>query len=176
MAIEIVGHAIVSTDGMIADRDHRMPPALRNDKDWARFQAALDRAAIVVVGRLGHEAHRNPGRRRLVLTGGVAAMAPDPLDPRATLWNPARLGWNEALQQLGLTDGVVAVTGGRLVFDYFLPRFTGFDLVEVAGVTIPEGIPCFSSGPPVPALTAAGLHVAEVEALDPGVTLSVWRR
>ena len=47
MTLTIVGHAIVSADGMIADRHHRTPPELRNDADWRRFQAALDAAAPI---------------------------------------------------------------------------------------------------------------------------------
>ena len=46
MPLEIIGHAIVSADGMIADRNRRMPAALRNDADWRRFQAALDRSDL----------------------------------------------------------------------------------------------------------------------------------
>ncbi len=161
---------------MIAGPDHRTPPSLRNDKDWARFQAALDVAAIVVLGRIGHEAHPNPGRRRLVLTRRVATLASDPGDANATLWNPEGLAWDAAARQLGLADGIVAVTGGQMVFDLFLSLFTGFDLVEAANVTIPGGIACFSSADPVTALTGAGLAVAEVTPLDPGVTLSVWKR
>ena len=176
MAIEIAGHAIVSADGMIADRNRRMPPALRNDKDWKRFQAALDASALVVLGRLGHEAHPNPGRKRLVVTSRVAWLERDPTDANAMLWNPDGISFSRVLTGLGIADGTIAVTGGMRVFDLFLPGFTRFDLVEVAAVTIPDGVPCFSSGPPVEALTRAGLVVAAVEALDPGVTLSVWRR
>ena len=76
MSTEIVGHAVVSADGRIADHNRQMPEVLRNDKDWRRFQAALDRAALVVLGRLGHEAHPNPGRRRLVVTSRVERLEP----------------------------------------------------------------------------------------------------
>ena len=176
MAIEIAGHAIVSADGMIADRDRRMPAALRNDKDWQRFQAALDASVLVVLGRLGHEAHPNPGRKRLVVTSRIAWLERDPADGNAMLWNPEGISFSRVLTGLGITDGTVAVTGGQRVFDLFLPGFTQFDLVEVAGVRIPDGVPCFSSGSPIEALTGAGLAVAEVEQLDLGVTLSVWRR
>ena len=161
---------------MIADRDHRMPQALRNDKDWQRFQAALDASALVVLGRIGHEAHPNPGRKRLVVTSRVAWLERDPGDDNAMLWNPDGISFSRVLAGLGLTEGTIAVTGGQRVFDLFLPGLTRFDLVEVTGVTIPDGVPCFSSGSPVSALTGAGLSVAAVEPLDMGVTLSVWRR
>lgn len=161
---------------MIADRDGRMPAALRNDKDWQRFQAALDAAALVVLGRLGHEAHPNPGRKRLVVTSRVAWLERDLADANTMLWNPQGISFGRVLTGLGIADGTIAVTGGTRVFDLFLPEFTQFDLVEVAAVRIPDGVPCFSSGSPVQALTGAGLAVAAVEPLDPGVTLSVWRR
>ena len=176
LSLEIVGHAIVSEDGMIADREHRMPVALRNDADWLRFQAELDRAELVVLGRLGHEAHPNPGRQRLVATSRVAGLTPDPADPRAMLWNPAAMEMEAVLAELGIADGTIAVTGGTRVFDLFLHRFTRFDLVEVAGIAIPDGVPCFSAGYPQDVLAAAGLRLVETEALDPGVTLLVWSR
>jgi dihydrofolate reductase len=176
LAFEIVGHAIVSADGRIADRERRMPVALRNDKDWERFQAALDAAALVVLGRIGHAAHPNPGRRRLVVTSRVATLQADATDANATLWNPAGLPFEAAMASLGIAAGTIAVTGGQRVFDLFLPLFTRFDLVEVSGVTIPDGVPCFSSGPPRETLSAAGLHPAETQLLDPRVSLTVWRR
>lgn len=176
MTIDIVGHAIVSADGMIADKAHRMPAALRNDADWRRFQAALDNAALVVLGRLGHEAHPNPGRKRLVVTSRVAWLERDPADDHTMLWNPDGIGFRRVLAGLGVETGTVAVTGGQRVFDLFLPGFTQFDLVTVAAVTIPDGVPCFAGGPPQAMLSASGLRVTQTEELDAGVTLAVWRR
>ena len=174
MPLEIIGHAIVSADGMIADATHRMPAGLRNDADWRRFQAALDSARLVVVGRLGHAAHPNPGRRRLVVTSSVAAF--DDADPRAILWNPAGMRLDAVLDRLAITNGIVAVTGGTRVFDLFLPWFTRFDLVHVAAITIPDGIPCFSSGPPRAVLADAGLALTHEDQLDPDARLEVWSR
>jgi hypothetical protein len=174
VTVEIVGHAIVSADGRIADRHRQMPPELRNDKDWIRFQAALDEAALVVLGRLGHDAHPNPGRRRLVVTSRVERLAR--IDALVTLWNPATLDFGEASRELGVTDGTVAVTGGQGVFDLFLPRFTRFDLVTVDSVLLPDGVPCFSGGWPDDVLGRAGLRVTDREMLDPGVRLQVWRK
>lgn len=174
MSIEIVGHAVVSADGRIADHLRQMPAALRNDKDWVRFQAALDRAQLVVLGRLGHEAHPNPGRRRLVMTSRVERF--EPIDDLVTLWNPAGMDFRDVAAELGVTDGVVAVVGGQQVFDYFLRRFTRFDLVTVDGALLPDGVPCFSTGWPDEVLAQAGLRVVERELLDPGVRLDVWRR
>ena len=174
MSIEITGHAVVSADGRIADRNRQMPAVLRSDKDWLRFQAALDRAVLVVLGRLGHEAHPNPGRRRLVLTSRVDGL--EPIDDLVTLWNPAGMDFRDVVVTLGIADGVVAVTGGQQVFDYFLRRFTQFDLVTVDGALIPDGVPCFSGGWPDEMLAEAGLRVTDRELLDPGVRLDVWRR
>jgi dihydrofolate reductase len=172
--MEIVGHAIVSADGRIADRTHRMPEALRNDADWARFQRALDRAAIVVLGRLGHEAHANPGRRRLVVTSRVERL--EPVDELVTLWNPAGVDFRDVANELGLADATVAVAGGQQVFDLFLGRFTQFDLVTVDAVLLPDGVPCFSGGWPDEVLPLAGMRVVARDVLDPGVRLEVWRR
>ena len=51
------GYAIVSADGMIADADGHMPPALQNPADARFFSEALDRAAVLVHGRHSHEGH-----------------------------------------------------------------------------------------------------------------------
>ena len=73
------GYAIVSADGMIADADGRMPPALQNPADARFFSEALDRAAVLVHGRHSHEGHANsPRRRRVVVTRHAAAIAADP--------------------------------------------------------------------------------------------------
>jgi dihydrofolate reductase len=176
VSIDIVGHAIVSADGMIADRNHRMPAALRSEADWRRFQAALDSAALVVLGRLGHEAHPNPGRKRLVVTSRAAWLERDPGDDNIMLWNPDGISFRRVLAGLGIADGTIAVTGGQRVFDLFLPGFTQFDLVTVADATIPDGVPCFSGGPPREMLAQAGMRVAETEELEAGVTLQLWRR
>jgi dihydrofolate reductase len=174
VSITIIGHAIVSADGRIADRNRQMPDALRNDKDWTRFQAALDGAALVVLGRLGHEAHPNPGRRRLVVTSRIGRL--EPIDELVTLWNPAGVDFRDVASELGIADGTVAVAGGQQVFDLFLPRFTQFDLVTVDAVLLPDGVPCFSGGWPEEVLPVAGLRVVERDVLDPGVRLEVWRR
>lgn len=164
------GHALVSADGMIADAEGRMPPSLRHDEDWRRFQAALDRAAIVASGRKGHEAHPNPSRRRLVLTRSIER-------PRqvgmATLWNPARMELPDLLEVLGILSGTIAVSG---VFDFFLPWYDRFVLDEMHGLVMPGGTPCFADGHPRVVLAAEGLRPGPAEALDTGLTLTVWAR
>lgn len=177
-SIRIEGHAIVSADGMIADAAGAMPRALRNDADWQRFHAALDDAVLVVLGRLGHERHPNPGRRRLVLTGSVARLSPAPDDPLTSVWNPAGADIGDALGELGIAAGLVAVTGGTSVFDHFAGFYDGFALSEVHDLVLPSGRPCFSAGHPRVALAANGLRPMRAELIDPaaGVTLTRWRR
>lgn len=174
----VVGHAIVSADGMIADAAGLMPAPLRNDADFDLFQPALDRSSVVLVGRQGHERHPNPGRRRLVFTGSVAALEPDGRDPLATLYNPAGMALGEAFQRLTVPPGTIAVTGGRRVFDWFLPHYAEFLLAEVHDFVLPAGIACFSSGHPRVALAAAGLVPSEPRLIDAanGVTLTRWTR
>jgi hypothetical protein len=174
MAIRFEGHAIVSADGMIADADGTMPDALRNDTDWVQFQAALDRAALVVLGRKGHERHPNPGRRRLVLTQRVDGLEAEGDD--AWLWNPETMAIAEVLAALAIGEGIVAITGGTGSFDLFAPLMTGFVLSEVHGLVLPGGTPCFSSGHPRVVLAAQGLRPSEAEPLGDGVTLTRWAR
>lgn len=173
---EVEGHAIVSADGMIADAAGLMPEPLRNEADWRIFQAALDRAAVVVVGSLGHRRHPNPGRRRLVFTSQVAAIETDPSDPLAVLFNPAGAPLDRALAFGDFPPGIIAVTGGRRVFDHFLARFDRFALAEVDGFVLPGGIPCFSGGHPRTMLAASGLRPDGRRVIDQSaaVSLTVW--
>ena len=174
--ILVEGHAIVSDDGMIAAADGSMPPELRNDADWRLFQAALDRAALVVLGRIGHMRHPNPGRRRLVLTHSVADLQPDPVDEHSSYWNPAGLGIEDVMARLGIHEGTVAVTGGTGTFDLFLPWSDRFVLAEVRGLRITEGTPCFSKGHPRFVLPGEGLQARDMEMIDRGVVQTQWVR
>lgn len=172
----VTGHAIVSADGMIADADGSMPPPLRNDADFALFQAALDAASVVVVGRLGHLRHPNPGRRRLVFTATVPDFAADAGDPLAALYNPAGLDIADALARMEIAMGTVAVTGGQRVFDWFAPLYDEFMLAEVHAYALPGGIACFGDGHPRAVLAREGLKPRHVAQIDAGVTLTRWTR
>lgn len=169
--ITVEGHALVSVDGMIAGADNRMPPALRHDADWQQFQAALDRAEIVVSGRKGHEMNPNPTRKRLVLTRSVSGLQPD--IGRATLWNPAGMSLGAALRQLGVTSGVVTVAGA---FDAFVEFYDVFVLAEMHRLAIPDGVPCFSGGHPRVVLPLHGLQAGPLQVLDSDLTLTRWQR
>lgn len=174
----VVGHAIVSADGMIADSAGLMPPRLRNEADFALFQTALDRASVVVVGSLGHRRHPNPGRRRLVFTSTVARFAADAADRLATLYNPVGMALEDVLGEMDVPDGIVAVTGGMRVFDHFLPLFDAFELAEVNDLVLPGGVTCFSSAHPRVALAACGMTPVETRVIDAAnnVTLTRWVR
>ena len=176
----IHGHAIVSADDRIAGPDGLTPPTLRNDADWRRFQAALDEAAVTVLGRLGHEANPNvKGRNRLVLSASARGIE---RRDDAWWWDPAAVPVEAALARAAPDGGIVAVPGGRRVFDLFLgPGYDEFHLARATRVWIPDGVPVFSSvGPGRSAETVLGdRHVAgPTEDLDAaaGVTMTVWRR
>jgi len=173
-----VGHAIVSSDGKIADANGGMPPEMFVEADWKSFQAALDDSDLVVLGRKGHARHPNPGRNRLVLTSSVDGLVPDTVDQLAHLWNPATLSLETMLTDLSLSSGSIAITGGQSVFDYFAPYLTAFDLVECPDVELPGGVDCFSSGMPKAVLSRLGLkpEMSRTYDADRNVTATLWRR
>lgn len=177
----IEGHAIVSADDRIAGADGNTPPELSNEADWLRFQSALDEAAVVVLGRLSHEANPNTRRRNRLVVSSSSAGIEQRSD--AWWWNPDKVPVADALGIAAPGGGAAAVPGGRLIFDLF--RTFGFDtfhLARCAGVRLPDGVPLFSAvGAGLTAaavLSADGLLEGPVEMLDPaaGVSLVVWRR
>jgi dihydrofolate reductase len=179
----VEGYAIVSSDGMIADHNGEMPEAIRNDADQKFFQSSLDRAAVLVHGRHSHEGGpRSGGRKRLILTRQIAAVAPDPAHPNSMLWNPAGCPLEEAIAALGAADGSVAVIGGTEVFSMFLPRYDIFHLSHAPRAKIPGGRPVFTEvGPnmtPDDVLARHGLKAGPHRDLDPraGVTVVMWER
>src|ERR1700710_1183385 len=96
-ALRIEGYVIVSADGMLANAAHVVPDELKFEGDTRFFTAGLDRADLVVHGRGSFEDHANsPQRKRIVLTRTIAAVAPDPFNPKATLWNPAGASFEQA--------------------------------------------------------------------------------
>ena len=126
-ALRIEGFVIVSADGMLANADHIMPQTLKFEGDKRFFSAALDRAALIVHGRNSAEDQPNaPRRKRLIVTRKVAALASDPTNPRATLWNPAGTSFEEACEFADVQAGSVAIIGGPAVFDMFMARYDTF--------------------------------------------------
>lgn len=177
----IEGHAIVSADDRIADPAGNTPPELSNEADWLRFQRALDEAAVVVVGRLSHEANPNVRRRnRLIVSTSAKGIE---RRPDGWWWNPADADPAAAFAEAAPDGGTVAVPGGRLIFDLF--RAFGFDAFHLARcekVTLPGGVPLFAAvdvGLTAEAILAAdGLTPGEREMIDPtaNVSLTLWKR
>lgn len=182
MAVTIEGFVIVSADGMLADADGVMPDALKFAGDLAFFSGALDTMDLIVHGRKSFEDQPNsPQRRRLIVTHGVAALAPDPDNPNAALWNPAGARFDEACRYAGVTNGRAAVIGGPDVFALFFDRYDTFWLSQAPGVRLPGGMGCFPGVParsPQAILAAHGLVADERRMLDAthDVGVTPWRR
>ena len=178
----IEGYAIVSADGMLADAAGVMPEALKLDADQRFFETGLDGVEAVAHGAHSHE--RQPHshlRRRLILTRKVPALAADPSDEKALLWNPAGAAFEDAWAALAVPDGSLAIIGGTEVFGMFLPRYDVFYLTRAARVQLPGGRPVFPQVPlrtPEEVLASHGLRPDPARVLDAGQDLSVtswWR-
>jgi dihydrofolate reductase len=181
--LHIEGYVIVSSDGMIADANGVMPDSIKNDADQKFFQGGLDQAAALVHGRHSHEGGpRADRRKRLVVSRQIAATAPDPAHPNSMLWNPTGVTLEQALGQIGVTDGTIAIIGGTEVFSMFLPLYNTFYLSHATKAKIPGGRPVFSAvGPnasPEDILTQHGLKPGPRRELDPaaGVYVVTWKR
>ena len=180
--LRIDGYVIVSADGMLANAAHVMPDELRFEGDKQFFTAALDRADLIVHGRHSYEDQPNsPRRTRIVVTRSIAAVAPDPSNPKATLWNPAGAAFEAACDHAGVHSGTAAVIGGPDVFGMFMDRYDTFWLSQAPRVRLPGGEPCFPGVPersPQAVLAAHGLKAGEAQILDTagGVSVTPWRR
>ena len=178
----IEGYVIVSADGMLANAAHLMPDELKFEGDKQFFSAALDRADLIVHGRHSYEDQPNsPRRKRIILTRRIAAIAPDPSNPNATLWNPAGASFEAACDFAAVHSGTVAIIGGPDVFAMFMDRYETFWLSLAPRVRLPGGEPCFPGVPaqsPQQILAAHGLKPGEAEILDSANDVSVtpWRR
>jgi len=159
-----------------------MPVELKFEGDKRFFTAALDRADLIVHGRHSHEGQPNsPRRKRLILTRRTGSIAPDPSNPRATLWNPAGASFEAACDYAGVRSGTIAIIGGPDVFAMFLDRYDTFWLSVAPRVRLPGGEPCFPGVPgrsPEEILAAHGLNAGESQILDlaAGVSVTPWRR
>lgn len=181
-ALRIDGYVIVSADGMLADAGGVMPAALKFEGDKRFFTAALDQADLIVHGRNSHEDQPNsPKRKRIIVTRSTGAVASDPSNPNATLWNPAGASFEAACERAGVRSGAIAVIGGPDVFEMFMDRYDTFWLSLAPRVKLPGGEPCFPGVParsPEQILAAHGLQAGEPRILDPadGVSVTPWRR
>jgi dihydrofolate reductase len=180
--LRIEGYVIVSADGMLANADRVMPEELKFEGDKRFFAAALDRADLIVHGQHSHEDQPNsPQRKRVVLTRSIGTIAPDPSNPRATLWNPAGASFESACEQAGVSSGTVAIIGGPAVFGMFMDRYDTFWLSQAPRVRLPGGEPCFPGVPvrsPQEILGAHGMKAGDARVLDSveAVTVTPWRR
>ncbi|MBF9197875.1 hypothetical protein [Microvirga terrestris] len=178
--VEIHGYAIVSDNDCIADASGRTPEVLHNEADWAYFQAELNKSALTVLGRLGHEANANPrGRLRMIVSSSSSG-----LERRADgwWWDPGKLPWDDAIRTVLPEGGRVAVPGGRQVFDLFIRiGYDAFHLARAEGTYVPDGVPVFSGcqfgRSAATILSEGGLAPGEHRVLDPAgrVTLAIWR-
>ena len=180
--LRIEGYVIVSADGMLADASHIMPDQLKFEGDKQFFTAALDRADLIVHGRRSFEDQPNsPRRRRVILTRTIDAVAPDPANPNATLWNPSGASFDAACDRAGVRASTVAIIGGPDVFGMFMDRYDTFWLSRAPRVRLPGGEPCFPGVPehsPQDILAAHGLKAGDAHILDAaeGVSVTPWRR
>jgi dihydrofolate reductase len=181
-ALRIEGYVIVSADGMLANAHHVMPDELKFEGDKQFFNAALDRADLIVHGRRSFEDQPNsPLRKRIVLTRKIEALAPDPSNPKATLWNPAGASFEAACERAGVGGGTIAIIGGPGVFGMFLDRYDTFWLSQAPRVQIPDGEGCFPGVPaqsPQQILAAHRLEAGNAQILDAAHDVSVtpWQR
>lgn len=180
--MRIEGYVIVSADGMLADAHGVMPATLKFDADQKFFDTALDDANLIVHGKYSFEDQpRSPQRKRIILTRSVAALAPDPSNPKAILWNPAGASFEGACRHAGVTTGTAAIIGGPGVFEMFMDRYDTFWLSQAHRLEIPDGTGCFPGVPsrsPQDILAAHGLTPTETRVLDAAreVDVTAWRR
>jgi hypothetical protein len=167
---------------MLASANGVMPDALVFEADQRFFERGLDGVDVVAHGRYSQEHQtRSHLRRRLILSRQVAALAPDPSNDKALIWNPAGASFEQAWAALGIRDGSLGVIGGTNVFGLFLDRFDIFHLTRAAHVRLPGGRPVFPSVPrqtPEQVLAGHGYQPGREQVLDAdnGVTLVSWTR
>src|SRR5260370_17172669 len=118
----IEGYAIVSADGMLADAGGTIPAEITFDADQRFFEHGLDGVDAVVHGRHSHERQpRSHLRRRLILTRQIPALAADPSDEKALLWNPAGASFEQAWAALRVPAGGPPSIAAPARFGMFLP-------------------------------------------------------
>lgn len=144
--IRMEGYAVVCDNDCIADASGHMPDALKAEAEWAFFQAGLEASDVIVLGRKSHDMTPNPkARRRLVMTRQVETPVWE--DDRTVLWNPEKVSLQMAISMFDFDICVLAVTGGREVFDYFLGQgggYSAFHLSRIKDVYLRGGVKVFS--------------------------------
>ena len=111
----------------------------------------------------------------------IGAVAPDPSNPKATLWNPAGASFEAACEHAGVRSGTIAIIGGPYVFGMFMDRYDTFWLSLAPQVRLPGGEPCFPGVPaqsPQQVLASHGLKAGNARILDApnDVSVTPWQR
>src|ERR1043166_9359330 len=140
----IIGFAIVSEDGMLADANGVMPETLKFKADETYFIDGMDRVQVAINGRHSQEPHPNaPLRHRITVTTAVRSVAPDPNNKKkGILWNPAGAPIEEVWSKLGV-EGRLGVVGGTDVFGLFLDSYDEFHLSRAPACVCREDVRCF---------------------------------
>lgn len=181
--IQIEAYAVVCENDCIADVNGLMPPALKNDAEWAFFQDGLARADVAVLGRKSHEITPNPKqRRRLVLSRQIGRA--EWQDTRTVMWNPDGASLELALGMFDTPTKVLAITGGQGVFDCFLARVEGywrFHLSRLTDVYLKDGVKLFSAlnaggQTPESVLKDAGYVPGAYRKLDQQASVVSWQK
>lgn len=181
--MKVEGYAVVCDNDCIADAGGYMPDSLKSEAEWAYFQAGLDAADVIVLGRKSHEVTLNPkNRKRLVMTSSVNGAVAE--GQTTVFWNPEGASLKEAVGLLGEGISSVAVTGGKRVFDYFLRTGQGyccFHLSRMQDIYLRGGVKLFSaldpSGQtPEGYLESLGYKPSNWQALDARASVVQWRQ
>ena len=178
----IVGFAIVSRDGMLADSAGVMPDALKCEADQRFFAAGLDQVDVVIHGRHSHEHQKHsPLRKRLIVTHQIRALERAGHCDRQLRWNPRGASLETALAALEAPHAALGIVGATDVFGLFLDRYDAFHLTRGPDIQLSGGRPVFPGVPhraPEDVLAAHGLAPLDTVTLDTavGLTVTTWWR
>lgn len=182
LQFRVVGYAIISEDGMVANSQGQMPSTLVIPADQKFLSEQLDRSNILVHARNSHENHPSSGqRKRLIVSRSVESLETCDTYPNAVYWNPAGTSLEVAAWALGVSEGAIAVLGGPGIYRLFLPRYNIFYLSRASNLQIPGGLAIFAGDPgrsPESVLASNGMQRMKHEVLDAdyGVNVATWCR